>query len=233
MRFWCIVFIRQLCDEADVTEQNFESMRRAMVASQLRTTAVNDPRVVEAMAVVPRERHVPADRAALAYVDTLVPLGGGRWLNPPMATGRLLTEARPGPVDRALVVGAATGYGAAVLALLVRSVVALEEDPALLGLARAAGCGGHVEFVEGPLAAGWAAGAPYDLILVDGAIEAIPDALIGQLAENGRLATGLIENGVTRLAIGRRAAGGFGVSTVADAEAAPLPGFAPPPVFRF
>lgn len=213
-----------------MTEQNFESMRRAMVASQLRTTAVNDPRVIAAMGVVPRERHVPAERAALAYVDTLVPLGGARWLNPPMVTGLLLTEAAPQPEDRALVVGSATGYAAAVLAQLVRSVVALEADSALSANAPPLA---NVEPVEGPLAEGWAAGAPYDLILIDGVIEALPDALIAQLAEGGRLATGLIERGVSRLVVGRRAAGGFGTTAFADAEAAPLPGFAPPPAFRF
>lgn len=215
-----------------MTEQPFETMRRAMVASQLRTTAVNDSRVVEAMAEVPRERHVPAGRAGLAYVDTLVPLGGARWLNPPMATGRLLTEAAPEPGDRALVVGAATGYGAAVLARLVRSVVALEEDAALLAIARAAG-ETRVEYVQGPLAEGWAAGAPYDLILIDGVVEEIPAALIAQLSEGGRLAAGRMEHGVARLVIGRRSGDGFGARAFADAEGAPLPGFAPAPSFVF
>lgn len=216
-----------------MTEQNFESMRRAMVTGQLRTTAVNDARVVEAMAAVPRERHVPADKAALAYVDTLVPLGGGRWLNPPMATGRLLTEAAPEPGDRALVVGAATGYGAAVLARLVGSVVALEEAAALLALARAASGDAAIRYVQGPLAEGWAAGAPYALILIDGVVETIPPALIAQLAEGGRLATGLMERRVARLAIGRRVGDSFGTRTFADMESAPLPGFAPAPAFVF
>ena len=77
-----------------MTEHVFEPMRRAMVASQLRTTGVNDPRVVAAMGEVPRERFVPAERLALAYADALVPVAPGRALNPPMALGRLLTEAR-------------------------------------------------------------------------------------------------------------------------------------------
>lgn len=216
-----------------MTEQSFESMRRAMVSSQLRTSAVNDPRVVAAMGRVPRERFVPAERAALAYVDTVVPLGGGRALNPPMATGRLLTEAAPEADDRALVVGAATGYAAAVLGRLVKSVVALEEDPALLALARTAPLPANVKLVEGPLPNGWAATAPYDLILVDGAIEMIPDALIAQLAEGGRLAAAIVERGVIRLVMGRKAGSGFGTIAFADAEAAPLPGFAPPPAFSF
>jgi protein-L-isoaspartate(D-aspartate) O-methyltransferase len=216
----------------EMTAPDFEAMRRAMVASQLRTTAVNDARVVEAMRAVPRERHVPAARRALAYVDTLVPLGGGRWLNPPMVTGRLLTAAETQAGDRVLLVGAATGYTAAVLALLVASVTALEEDAALLKLARETPLA-NVTLAEGPLAAGVEGDAPYDLILIDGAVETIPPALIAQLAEGGRLTGALIENGVSRLVVGRKAGGGFGLTAFADAEAAPLPGFAPPPAFSF
>ena len=136
----------------------FEPMRRAMVASQLRTTGVNDPRVLAAMGEVPRERFVPRERRALAYADALVPLAPGRALNPPMALGRLLTEARPAAGEHALVIGAATGYSAAVLARLVGSVVALEEDAALAAFAREALAGSGVELVEGPLAKGWAQG---------------------------------------------------------------------------
>ncbi|PTQ09807.1 protein-L-isoaspartate O-methyltransferase [Sphingomonas oleivorans] len=218
---------------AEVTDQSFDAMRRAMVASQLRTTAVSDPRVIAAMGEVPRERHVPRSRSALAYVDTAVPLGGGRALNAPMVTGRLLTEAQVAPEDRVLLVGAATGYAAALLSLLAGSVVALEEDAALLATARDAGVPANVEFVEGPLAEGWPAKAPYDLIFVDGAIETIPDALIAQLADDGRLAAAIVERGVTRLGIGRRAGEGFGFTPFADAEAVSLPGFAKPPQFVF
>lgn len=212
---------------------DFTAMRMAMVSNQLRTTAVNDARVVEAMRTVPRERFVPPARAALAYVDTLVPLGGGRYLNSAMATGRLLTAAELRPSDRALVVGAATGYGAAVLARLVASVVALEEDAALAAMTPA---DMGFERVTGPLPQGWAANAPYDFILIDGAVETIPHAIVEQLAAGGRLAAGLVTNGVTRLVIGRKAgqgSGAFGTIAFADAEAAPLPGFAPPPTFRF
>ena len=216
-----------------MTEQNFEQMRRAMVASQLRTTGVSDPRVVAAMGAVPRERFVPADRAAIAYADVLVPLADGRTLNPPMALGRLLTEAQPRPGDRALVVGAATGYSAAVLSRLVASVVAVEEDPALLQAARSALVGSAIEFVEAPLVAGHPAGAPYDLILIDGAVELVPDALVGQLADGGRLAAAIIDEGVTRLAVGRRAGTGFGMTAFSDAAAAYLPGFAKPRGFNF
>lgn len=211
-----------------------DAARRAMVASQLRTNAVSDPRVVAAMGAVPRERFVSADRAAVAYVDTVTPLGGGRALNPPMVTGRLLTEARVAPGEAVLVVGAATGYAAALLDALGAKVTALESDPALAAAARAALADRpNVTLVEGPLAEGWAAGAPYALIFVDGAVETISQALVGQTEDGGRIAAALNDRGVTRLAIGRRAGGGFGMVAFADAEAAPLPGFGAPAAFVF
>lgn len=216
-----------------MTEQNFEQMRRAMVASQLRTTGTNDPRVLAAMGEVPRERFVPAERVSLAYADALVPLKPGRDFNSPMALGRLLTEAAPRAGERALAVGVATGYAAAVLSRLVGPCTAVEEDEALAAAARDNLAGFEVKLVEGALVEGCRADGPYDLILIDGAVEHVPDALIAQLAEGGRLATGLDENGVTRLAIGRRAGEGFGMTAFADAAAAILPGFAKPRAFKF
>jgi protein-L-isoaspartate(D-aspartate) O-methyltransferase len=216
-----------------MTEHNFEHMRRAMIASQLRTTGTNDPRVLAAMGEVPRERFVPEGRVAVAYADALVPLGPGRELNNPMALGRLLTEAAPREGDRAMVIGAATGYAAAVLVRLVASVVAVEEDGGLAAAARVALAGSSVSLVEGPMAEGHEAGAPYDLILIDGAVEFIPEALIAQLGEDGRLAAGIVENGVTRLALGRKAGEGFAMAAFADAAAAILPGFVKPRTFTF
>jgi len=216
-----------------MTEHNFEHMRRAMIACQLRTTGTNDPAVLAAMGEVARERFVPAGRVALAYADALVPLKPGRQLNNPMALGRLLTEAAPEKAARALVVAAATGYAAAVVAKLTASVVAVEEDPELAAAARTALAGTGVKFVEGPLAAGHAEGAPYDLILIDGAVEFVPQALIDQLTDGGKLATGIVEDGVTRLALGRKAGEGFGVAAFADAAAAILPGFVRPKTFTF
>lgn len=211
-----------------MTEHNFEQMRRAMVSSQLRTTAVNDPRVVVAMGQVARERFVPEGQAMLAYLDAAVPLGDGRALPAPMVLGRLLTEARVRSGERTLVIGAATGYAAAVAAELGLQVIALEEDAALA----AADLPG-VTRVQGPLNQGWAGGAPYDLILFDGAVEEIPAAIVDQLADGGRIAAGIVENGVTRLAIGRKAGGGFGMISFADAEVPVLPGFARPRTFTF
>jgi protein-L-isoaspartate(D-aspartate) O-methyltransferase len=215
-----------------VTDQNFDQMRKAMVASQLRTTGVSDARVVHAMGTVAREAFVPADKAALAYLDIALPIAPGRALNPPMVTGRLLTEAQVQSGDKVLLVGAAGGYTAAVLAALGAHVVALESDAALQAIGAAAVPAG-VESVLGDLAAGHAAGAPYALIVIDGAVDHIPAALVDQLADGGRLVGALIENGVIRLVTGVRVGQGFGTRSFADADAAPLPGFAVPAAFRF
>lgn len=214
-----------------MTEQNFDQMRRAMVVSQLRTTGVSDARVVAAMGDVARERFVPGDNARLAYTDLALPIGGGRALNPPMVTGRLLTEAQVRPGDTALVVGAATGYVVALLDALGASVVAVEEDADLAAAGKAAVPG--ATWVKGAAAAGSKKGAPYSLIYIDGAVEEIPQALIDQLADGGRLVGAIIDQGVTRLVSGIRAGQGFGIRAFADADAAPLPGFAKAAAFSF
>jgi protein-L-isoaspartate(D-aspartate) O-methyltransferase len=216
-----------------MTEHAFDQMRRAMVASQLRTTGVNDPRVVAAMGAVPRERFVPAERRALAYADALVPVGHGRQLNPPMVLGRMLTEARLRGDERALVIGVATGYSAAVLARLVGSVVAVEEEPELAAFARAALADSSVEIVEGPLVQGHAAGGPYGFILIDGAVECVPQPLVEQVEDGGEFALAFIEEGVTRLCAGRVVGGSLGTTAFADAAAAVLPGFAKTRGFSF
>lgn len=216
-----------------MTEHNFEQMRRAMVASQLRTTGINDPRVLAAMGEVQRERFVPADRVPMAYADALVPLGNGRELNSPMSTGRILTEAAPQEGERALLIGAATGYTAAVLARLTGPLVAVEEDPALLEVARRTLQGSGVELVEGPLTAGYAEGGPYDVIVVDGAVEFVPEALVAQLVDGGRIGLAHLERGVARIALGRRAGGGFGIAPVSDVATTILPGFMKPRTFTF
>jgi protein-L-isoaspartate(D-aspartate) O-methyltransferase len=216
-----------------MTEQNYQAMRRAMVESQLRTTGVNDARVLAAMGAVAREDFVPAERCSLAYADALIPLGNGRALNPPMSLGLLLVEARLAGNERALVIGAATGYAAAIVSRLVAETVAIEEDSKLAATARSALGGVAVSVVEGPLSGGHPAQAPYDFILIDGAVEDVPPAVIAQVADGGRIATGLAEQGVTRLAVGRVAGGAIGFVTFADAAIAPLPGFTAPRGFSF
>lgn len=205
-----------------------------MVASQLRTNAVNDARVVEAMAALPREDFLPEAHRAIAYRDTLLPLAGGRQQNSPLATGRLLTVAELRATDKVLLIGAAGGYTAALLAGLVNSVVAVEAEPELAALARTAlAAYANVELVEGPLAAGHAAEGPYDLLVVDGAAEELPAALLEQLAPGARVVTGVLDRGVTRLATGRRTEGGFGLNDFADIECAVLPGFERLRTFQF
>jgi protein-L-isoaspartate(D-aspartate) O-methyltransferase len=216
-----------------MTEHHFEHMRRAMVASQLRTTGVSDPRVVAAMGAVPRERFVPEERVSAAYADAMVPLGHGREMNSPMALGRMLSEARLQGDEHALVIGAATGYAAAVVARLVKSVVALEEQPELIAIARRELGGTGVTVAEGPLNVGWAATAPYDFILIDGAIEVVPQAIIDQIAEGGQLAAAMLDAGVSRLTVSRAVGGSLGSASFSDVAAAVLPGFLKPRGFSF
>ncbi|MFM7027175.1 MAG: protein-L-isoaspartate O-methyltransferase family protein [Chakrabartia sp.] len=213
---------------------DFQAMRRAMVDSQLRTNAVNDPRVTAAIESVAREAFVPADRRALAYVDRAVPLAGSRALNPPLITARLIVEAGVTAQDNVLVVGAASGYAAAVLAGLAKTVVALESDATLAAEAKAQlKAVANISVVTGDLAKGHAKGAPYDVILVDGAIEQVPEALVRQLADHGRLAAAIIDGGVSRLCVGYKAGSGFGLTPVMDADAVVLPGFEKPKGFTF
>lgn len=212
--------------------QGSETARAAMVASQLRTSGVNDVRVVAAMAQVEREKFLPESQRPLAYRDRSLPLGAGRAQNPPLATGLLLTEACIRSDDQVLIVGAAGGYAAALAARLAAKVVAVEADPALAEAARGA-LAGQVEFVEGPLEAGHAAGAPYDVLIIDGAVEEVPAALVEQVKPGGRIVAGLVDRGVTRLASGVRTESGFGLNPFADIECAVLPGFEKPRGFKF
>jgi len=221
-------------DPAPFEAGRFDAMRQAMVSNQLRTNAVNDPRVVEAMGRVRREDYLPPEHRAIAYRDTLLPLPGGRRHNSPLATGRLITEARVSPHDHVLLIGAAGGYAAAVLSQLAASVVAVEEEPTLVELARNALAGlANVTLAEGPLAQGWQAAAPYDLLVIDGAVEHVPDTIVAQIRPGGRAVSGLVDRGVTRLAAGRRTDGGFGLVDFVDAECALLPGFSRPKGFQF
>ena len=181
-----------------------------------------------------REAFVPAEARAIAYRDTALPVAGGRAINLPMVTGRLLTEAYLEKNDRVLLIGAAGGYTAALLAQIVAEVVAVEEDAGLITLAKTALADtANVSLVEGPLNAGHAAGAPYDVLIVDGAVEHLPQALVEQVRTGGRVVTGVIERGVTRLASGRKTEGGFGLSPFLDCDCVVLPGFAKPKGFTF
>ena len=147
-----------------------------MVDSQLRPQGVSDPAVLQAMATVPREQFVPDHSRPLAYVDRAVAVGPGRFLAAPTVVGQLLTQMAPERGQRALVVGAGTGYSAALLTAMGLEVVAVESAPDLAGKAREFG----IAVFEGPLEAGHRAGAPYDQVLIDGAVQLIPDAIVGR-----------------------------------------------------
>nr|WP_314443877.1 protein-L-isoaspartate O-methyltransferase [uncultured Sphingomonas sp.] len=209
---------------------DFAQARRAMVDSQLRPQAVTDPLVVAAMASVPRESFVPPASVAIAYIDRMVPLGNGRGLSPAASLGRMLTELRCRVGERALVVGAGSGYSSAVLAGMGLEVVAVENDETLLAQLRS---DERIAVHAGPLEEGAPAHGPYDVMLVDGQVEQLPEALVEQLKPGGRLAVGLLQNGVPRLMVGTRSDHGFGLKSFADASMAPLPGFARPHVFTF
>lgn len=221
-------------DPAAFDPEATRAERHAMVASQLRPNAVTDERLVAAMASIPREAFLPPEAAVLAYRDRPIPLGRAREANPPLATARLLDAAELDAGDRVLLIGAAGGYTAAVLAGLVAHVTALESDAGLLAIARAALANTTtVSVVEGPLNEGWLPNAPYDLLVIDGAVEELPAVLVEQVRPGGRVVTGLIERGVLRLATGRKSAGGFGLVSFVDTECVVLPGFARPRGFRF
>jgi protein-L-isoaspartate(D-aspartate) O-methyltransferase len=208
---------------------DYAAARRSMVDNQLRPQGVTDVGVIAAMKAVPREQFVPEATRPMAYTDRSLALGHGRLLASPAVHGQLLTQMAPEKGHRALVVGAGTGYSATLLAHIGCTVTALEVEPQLAAIARGLG----LTLVEGPLADGHAAAAPYDIILIDGAVEFIPDALVEQLADGGRLGTALVERGISRMIVGRKAGGGFGYLSIGDAGVPALPGFALPRAFTF
>ena len=205
--------------------QDFSLARRAMVDNQLRPEGVSDRGVLAAMGSIAREDFVPAEARALAYFDRPLKVAKGRAMMPPAALGKLLTELAPQSGEKALVVGSGTGYSATLLRAIGLDVIALESDKDLAG---AAG-----DTTVGDLAAGWPQGAPYDLILLDGAAEEIPPTFGKQLRDGGRLGGAILERGVSRLVIGRAAGGVLGLRTIADADVDLLPGFERPRAFTF
>ena len=208
---------------------DYTEARAAMVEGQLRPQGVTDRGVLEAMGEVPRELFGPAQTRPLAYVDRAVPVGSGRFLPAPAVLGELLTQMMPERGQRALVVGAGTGYSAAILARMGLEVVGVESVPELAARARELG----VDILEGPLEGGYRKGAPYDQIIIVGGVYHLPDAIVAQRADGGRLGTALIDRSISRLIIGRKAGGAFGYLTLSDAGSPALPGFARPKAFTF
>lgn len=212
------------------------ALRRAMVDSQLRTNEVNSPALIAAIVATPREAHAPETSRAGAYSDRALPLDGGRSLNPALTTARLIAELGNVAGRSVLLIGAATGYAAAILARLGARVTAVEESKALMDMARTALAGmAGVTLVEGPLSAGAPDLAPFDALIIDGAIEQLPAALLAQLAEGAPIVTGMNDGGVTRLgrAIYASASPSIRPLSFIDLECVRLPGFAPPERFSF
>lgn len=217
---------------------DFALARRNMIDGQLRPNRVTNGLLLAAAADLPRERFLPDKLRAIAYADDDVPLDGGRFLMEPMVLARLIQNLQPQAEEKALVVASSRGYGAALLSRLVKSVVALESDPALAGPAeqtiKALGIT-NVQFVGGKLEEGAPAFAPYDLILIEGAVRQIPAAIVDQLAEGGRLATVTVAAeggpGVAQLVV--KQGGVASGRPMFDAGTRSLPGFAPPPRFTF
>ncbi len=208
---------------------NFAIARRNMVDSQLRTSKVTDERLVAAMAAIRREEFVPASRRPVAYVDEALPVAPGRYLPAPLVAARLYQMATPTPDDLVLLVGAGTGYGAAVLGRLVSAVVALECDNELAAMAEQALAAAEIDNVivaEGPLEEGWEKQAPYDIIAFEGAIAEVPEAILSQLAPNGRIVAAMIgANDIPVATILWKTPTSVAAESVFDANIPTLPGF--------
>lgn len=210
--------------------------RRMMVDGQVRVADVTDLEVLDAMLAVPRELFVPPAMASQAYLDSVVPIGEGRSLIKPMVLAKLIQAADVGSTDHVLVIGCGTGYSAAVLARLAGSVVALEENAGLARKAKEtlAKVGpASVIVATGPLTAGWPAVAPYDVILLDGATEIVPETLASQLKPDGRIAAVFRQGPMGKAMIYRLAEGRLIARSAFDAAAPVLPGFVAPEVFVF
>jgi protein-L-isoaspartate(D-aspartate) O-methyltransferase len=216
---------------------DFAAARLNMVESQLRTNKVTDPAVLAAFLGVPRENFVPGGKRGIAYIDEDLPLGGGRYLMEPMVLGRLLQLASIRPHETVLEIGCATGYASALLATLARSAVGLDSDPALVrqanGALAALGLSNAVAR-EGKLDRGYPERAPYDVVLVSGAVAELPGALLEQLGEGGRLVAVLRpEAGPGQAVLVTRANGTLSRRVVFDAATPLLPGLDRQPSFVF
>jgi len=215
---------------------DYAQARQAMVDRQVRPHDVTDLRIIAALLDVPREPFFQPAQRGLAYLDAEVPVAGTRTLLKPMVFAKLLQAAGIVAGERVLDVGCATGYSSAVLGKLAGGVLALEEDEALARTAREtlAGLGAaNVSVATGPLTAGSAQSAPYDAILVEGAIEVVPDALIAQLKEGGRLVAVVGSVPMGKATLYRKVGGRVTGVPLFDAAAPLLPGFAKPAAFVF
>lgn len=216
---------------------DFSAARRMMVDGQVRTADVTDLRLLAAMGEVARERFVARSQQSLAYLDRDVPAsdgGAGRCLLKPMVLAKLIQLAEIEAADRVLDVGCATGYSSAVLARLAGSVVALEEDRVLAAAAeQSLASFSNVKVVTGPFATGWPLAEPYDVILMQGAVEVVPQALLSQLSDGGRLACVFGDGPQRKAMLYRRSGAETSGRPMFDAAAPLLPGFSRKPAFVF
>jgi protein-L-isoaspartate(D-aspartate) O-methyltransferase len=216
---------------------DFAAARSNMVESQIRPNKVTDPNLLDAFETTPRERFVPEPLRGIAYVDEDVALGGQRFVMEPMVLAKLLQAARPGPGDVALDLGCGSGYATAILSRLVATVVALEVDAALAAAANQTLDELEIDnavVVEGRLAEGYPKQAPYNVILLNGAVSEVPLAIADQLAEGGRLVTVVsVGAGLGRATLMRRDSGVISSRILCDAAVPVLPGFEAAPGFVF
>ncbi len=215
---------------------DFARARRTMVDTQIRVNDVTDTRIVNALMAVPREEFVPEHLKSLAYLDDDIAVGGEpvRYLIETMVLARMIQAAAAGEGDRVLDVGAATGYSSAVLARIAASVVSVEQDGGLLAAARGAlASDPNVTVVEGALTAGAAALGPYDVIVLEGAVEQVPQSLLDQLAEGGRLVAVVGRGRAAKCLVHSRIGAEVSVRQAFDAAIPALPGFEAPRGFVF
>jgi protein-L-isoaspartate(D-aspartate) O-methyltransferase len=210
--------------------------RLNMVQNQLRPNRIDDPKVLDAMAQVPRERFLPKALRGVAYADEDLPLPGNGWLIEPLVLARLIQAAEVRPTDVVLVVGCTTGYAGAVLARLAGTVL-LVEPPAAAAPVEALldhlGVDNVVVVVSDDPAAGHPGQAPYDLILLVGSVPAVPPALLEQIGESGRIAAVIDDGRIGKATLFVKLHGVVGQREVGDAQTPPSPGLEPRPGFAF
>ncbi len=182
-------------DSAEAANTTSDRSRRAMIDSQLRPSGVNAPHVIRRMAQVPREEYVSTASKGVAYNDRAIRLENGAWLPAPLVQGKLLEEAAPRGDEKAIVVDAGSGYLAELLRPLVGEITVISPEEAVGKGTKGKGA---------------------DLLVIEGAVEEIPAALAKRLADGARIVTGLVTNGVTRIAVGRKVESGVSLIPVYD-----------------
>lgn len=199
-------------DAAEAANLTHDRARRAMIDSQLRTSGVNEPFVLKRMAAVPREQFVPASSSGKAYMDRAIRLDDGGWLPAPLVQGKMLEEANPAGTEHAIVVDGGSGYLAELLRPLVAKLTVISPEDAV-------GAGRK--------------GKGANLLVIDGAVEEIPAKLANRLEDGARIVTGLVGNGVTRVAVGRKTSSGISLMPVFDTGIPQLHAFDKPKSWSF